>query len=213
MSDASNYRLAIFDFDGTLADSFSFFLAVMNRLADDHGFRRIEDHEIDSLRGWSSREIVGQLGIPAWKLARIGRDFRRRMAGDISSIALFPGVDRLLRGLADQGIGTAIVTSNSIDNVRQVLGPENAALIQHYACGVSIFGKRTKLRGVLRSSGIAAAEAICIGDELRDLEAAHAEGIAFGAVSWGYTHPEALRAQTPQETFSTVDEILQKLAG
>ena len=210
---AVRYRLAIFDFDGTLADSFPWFLVVMNRLADEHGFRRIEEHEIETLRGRTARQNFADFGVPAWKLPRIGRDFRRHMARDIAHIALFPGVDRLLRGLAERGIRTAIVTSNSIDNVRRVLGPDNAALIQHYACGVSIFGKRAKLRGVLRDSGIAAAEAICVGDEIRDLEAARAEGIAFGAVSWGYTSPEALRAHAPEETFSTVDEILQKLAG
>ncbi|MFL6201886.1 MAG: HAD hydrolase-like protein [Thermoanaerobaculia bacterium] len=205
------YRLAIFDFDGTLADSFSFFLGVLNRLADDHGFRRMEEHEIETLRGRAARQNVAQLGIPMWKLPRIGRDFRRHMARDIAHIRLFPGVDRLLRGLAEQGIRTAVVTSNSLDNVRQVLGPGNAALIRHYACGASIFGKRSKLRGVLRSSGIAAAEAICIGDEIRDLEAARAAGIAFGAATWGYTNPEALRAQGPEEMFSTMDEILLKL--
>lgn len=205
------YRLAIFDFDGTLADSFSWFLVVVNRLADEHGFRRMEEHEVESLRGRSARQMVAEFGVPAWKLPRIGRDFRRYMTQDIARISLFPGVDRLLRGLTDQGIRTAVVTSNSIDNVRRVLGPENAALIRHYACGVSMFGKRAKLRGVLRDSGIAAAEAICIGDEIRDLEAAHAEGIAFGAVSWGYTHPEALREHGPEEMFATVDEILQKL--
>ncbi|HEY6554047.1 MAG TPA: HAD hydrolase-like protein [Vicinamibacteria bacterium] len=206
------YRLAIFDFDGTLADSFSWFLGVMNRLADDHGFRRIEEHEIETLRGRTARQNFADFGVPAWKLPRVGRDFRRHMARDIALIALFPGGDRLLRGLAERGIRTAIVTSNSADNVRRVLGPENSALIQHYACGVSIFGKRAKLRGVLRDSGIAAAEAICIGDEIRDQEAARAEGIAFGAVSWGYTNPEALLAYEPEEMFSTVDEILQKLA-
>lgn len=205
------YRLAIFDFDGTLADSFSWFVVIMNRLADDHGFRRIEEHEIETLRGRTARQNFADFGVPAWKLPRIGRDFRRHMARDIARIALFPGVDRLLQGLAERGIRTAIVTSNSTGNVRQVLGSENAALIQHYACGVSLFGKRAKLRGVLRSSGAAAAEALCIGDEIRDLEAARAEGIAFGAVSWGYTSPEALLAHDPEEMFSTVDEILQKL--
>jgi len=65
---------------------------------------------------------------------------------------------------------------------------------------------------VLRSSGVTAAEAICVGDEIRDLEAARGEGIAFGAVSWGYTNPEALQAHGPEEMFSSVDEILQKLA-
>jgi len=134
------YRLAIFDFDGTLADSFSWFLGVMNQIAEEHGFRRIEEHEIETLRGRSARQNFRDFGVPAWKLPRLGRDMRRYMAQDIDRIALFPGVDRLLRELADQGIGAAIVTSNSLDNVRRVLGPENAALIQHYACGVSIFG-------------------------------------------------------------------------
>lgn len=205
------YRLALFDFDGTLADSFSWFLGVVNRLADDNRFRRMEEHEVEALRGQSARTLVGHFGIPTWKMPVIARQMRQHMARDISNITLFPGVDRVLQGLASRGIGLAIVTSNSVENVRQVLGPENAALIQHYACGVSMFGKRPKLRAVLRASGVSAAEAICIGDEIRDLEAARAEGLPFGAVSWGYTHPEALQAHGPEEMFTSLEEILQKL--
>jgi phosphoglycolate phosphatase len=206
-----SYRLAIFDFDGTLADSFPWFLGMVNGLADEHGFRRIEEHEVETLRGLGARQVVGHLGLPAWKLPRIAHQMRRRMARDIGGIALFPGVDRLLRELAGQGIGLAVVTSNSIDNVRQVLGPESAALIRHYECGASIFGKRAKLRAVLRASGVPAAAAISIGDEIRDLEAARAEGIPFGAVSWGYTNPEALRAENPEEMFVSLEEIPWKL--
>lgn len=161
------YRLAIFDFDGTLADSFPWFLRIVNRLADEHRFRRIEEHEVETLRGRGARQVVAHIGLPAWKLPRVGRDMRRHMARDIDHISLFPGVDRVLKGLADKGIETALVTSNSIDNARRVLGAENAALIRHYSCGAAMFGKRVKLRGVLRGSGIPAAEAICIGDEVR----------------------------------------------
>jgi phosphoglycolate phosphatase len=205
------YRLAIFDFDGTLADSFSWFLGVVNRLADEHRFQRIEEHEIETLRGLAARQVVAHLGVPAWKLPWVARRMRQQMARDIDHITLFPGVDRLLQGLARREIRIAIVTSNSIRNVRQVLGPGNAALILHYACGVSLFGKQAKLRAILRRSGFSAAEAICIGDEVRDLEAAHAAGIAFGAVSWGYTNPEALRCHAPQEVFANPEEILRKL--
>jgi phosphoglycolate phosphatase len=204
------YRLAIFDFDGTLADSFSWFLGVANRLADDHRFRRIEEHEVEALRGQSARQLLAHFGIPAWKMPAIARQMRQHMARDIRHISLFPGMDRVLQTLAGRGIRLAIVTSNSIENVRLVLGP-NAALIQQYACGVSIFGKRTKLRAVLRGSGVTASEAICIGDEIRDLEAAREEGIPFGAVSWGYTNPEALRAHGPEEMFESMEEILERL--
>lgn len=206
------YRLAIFDFDGTLADSFTWFLGVMNRLADEHRFRRIEEQELETLRGQAARQIVKHVGLPAWKLPLVARTMRQHMAREIGQIRLFPGVDRLLQGLAGHGIELAIVTSNSIDNVRQVLGPDNAALIGHYACGASMFGKRAHLRTVLRGSGVPAAEAIAIGDEIRDLEAAHAEGIPFGAVAWGYTHPESLRAHAPREMFASLEEILEKLA-
>lgn len=205
------YRLAIFDFDGTLADSFSWFLGLANRLADEHRFRRIEEHEVEALRGHSARQMVAHLGVPVWKMPVIARQMRQHMARDIRHISLFPGTDQVLAGLAGRGVRLAIVTSNSIENVRQVLGPGNAELIQQYACGVSMFGKRPKLRAVVRDSGIPAAEALCIGDEIRDLEAAREVGIPFGAVSWGYTNPEALRAHGPEEMFETVEEILEKL--
>ena len=205
------YRLALFDFDGTLADSFPWFLGVVNRLADEHSFRHIEEHELETLRGQSARQVMGALGVPVWKLPRIAHQMRREMATDIGRITLFPGVDQILRGLAGRGIELAVVTSNSLDNVRRVLGPESSELIRHYACGASMFGKRPKLRAVLRDSGVPAAEAISIGDEIRDLEAARAEGIAFGAVSWGYTNPEALRAQGPEEVFARPEEILRRL--
>ncbi len=205
------YRLVLFDFDGTLADSFPWFLDMVNRLADEHRFRRLEEHEIEALRGQGARQVVGHLGLSAWKLPRIVSQMRLQMARDIGGIALFPGVDRLLRELAGRGIRLAIVTSNSIENVRRVLGPDNAALIDHYACGASIFGKRPKIRAVLRASGVPAAAAISIGDEIRDLEAARAEGIAFGAVAWGYTNPEALRALTPEEMFASPEEVLRGL--
>lgn len=207
------YRLAIFDFDGTLADSFPWFLGIVNRLADDVGFRRIEEHEVDALRGLGARQVMAHLGMPVWKLPRVAQRMREHMARDIGHIRPFPGVGPLLQELAGRGVALSVVTSNSAENVQRVLGPETSALIGHYACGVSLFGKRSKLRGVLAGSGIAAAEAIAIGDEIRDLEAARAEGIAFGAVSWGYTHLQALRAHEPDEVFESVEEIAGRLVS
>ena len=205
------YRLAIFDFDGTLADSFPFFMGVMNLLADTHGFRRVEEHEVETLRGYEARRIMGHVGMPMWKMPLVARDFRKRMAAEIGCIPLFPGVDRMLERLNDAGVAVAIVTSNSFENVRSVLGPRGAGLVRYYGCGASVFGKRPKLRKVLRDSGVPAGEAICVGDEIRDLHAARAEGIAFGAVSWGYTSLESLRAHSPEEVFASIDEVTETL--
>jgi phosphoglycolate phosphatase len=179
------YRLAIFDFDGTLADSFPWFMEAMKEIADEFRFRRIEDHEVDALRGYEARRLAAHLGMPMWKMPLVARSMRRRMAADAGRIPLFPGAGAMLRALADAGVTLAIVTSNSEANVRRVLGPENAALVRHYGCGAAIFGKAPKLRKVLRDSGVPAAQALSIGDEIRDLHASRVEGIAFGAVAWG----------------------------
>ena len=68
-----SYRLAIFDFDGTLADTFPWFMRVVNTVADRFRFKRIEEHEVEHLRGCSAREIVKHLEVPPWKLPFIAR--------------------------------------------------------------------------------------------------------------------------------------------
>lgn len=201
------YRLAIFDFDGTLADSFPWFVRVMNEAADIYRFRRLDPADAESLRGLDARHVIRHVGLPMWKVPLVARWMRRRMAADIASILLFPGVEAMLRRLAEAGVRIAVVSSNSAENVRRVLGPETTSLVGFYACGASIFGKRRHLRRVLRECGVAAAEALCIGDEIRDLHAARAEGIAFAAVTWGYTTAEGLAAHRPDFVFRRVGEI------
>lgn len=208
-----SYRLIVFDFDGTLADSFGFFLEAMDVLADEFGFSRIAPAEVDALRGLGVREMMRHIGLPAWKMPRVARRFARLMAGNLGRIRLFDGVDAMLARLAAQGCTLALVTSNAEDNVRTVLGPENAARIAHYECGAAILGKRARLARVVRRSGIAPGRALCIGDELRDLEAARAAGLAFGAVGWGYARLDALRARAPEEVFDRVEDIAARIVG
>jgi phosphoglycolate phosphatase len=148
------YKLAMFDFDGTLADTFPWFLSAVTWLADKHGFNRIEAGELGTLRGYSAHKIVERLGIPAWRLRRIGIDRRRLMAEDIRQIRLFDGIGAMLQGLSDRGVALAVVTSKAYDNVRHRLGVEHASLICYYECGTSHFGKRGELRRVLKQSGV-----------------------------------------------------------
>lgn len=206
------YRLAIFDFDGTLADSFPWFIGVFNQVADRYRFRRIEAGEVEGLRGLGARQMVRDLGVPAWKLPLIANHMRALMTRDAGTIRPFPGAEDALARLAARGLPLALLTSNSEENVRRILGPETAALFARRECGASIFGKRARLRRLLRRSGVPAREVICVGDEIRDHEAAASEGVAFGAVTWGYTVPAALRARNPEETFESFEDMVAKLS-
>jgi len=204
------YSLAIFDLDGTLADSFPWFLRNVNDVADRFGFRRIAHGDVESLRHAGSREIIGRLEVPVWKLPLIARHMRRMKAEHLDGIPLFPGVEAMLRGLRDGGLTLALVSSDSEANARRQLG-EAAHLFSHFDCGASLFGKAAKFRRVVKRTGVDPAQAISIGDEVRDIEAARAAGIACGAVMWGYAAPNALRALGPNVVFDRMQEITHTL--
>jgi phosphoglycolate phosphatase len=201
------YKLAIFDFDGTLADSFSWLLDVSDQIADRYRFRRFDRADMEGLRGLGPRELLRRHDVPAWKLPFILRHGRQLMSRDIARVPLFPGVGAALAHLASRGVRLAIVSSNSRANVVTVLGAATAAHVSQLECGVSFFGKAAKLRQVLRRGRVAAHEALLIGDELRDAEAARHAQIAYGAVAWGYTRLEALLAAKPEAVFRTVEDL------
>lgn len=202
------YRLAIFDFDGTLADSFPFFLSVFNEIADQHGFARVDSVQADRLRHFGPRDIMRHVGMPAWKLPLASRSFIERMRDNADGIALFRGMDETLRALDRLGVRLAVVSSNSEQNVRSVLGPELEALVGQFECGMSIFGKAARIRKVLKAASVAPAQALYVGDQTTDADAARRAGIAFGAVSWGYAPIEALRRAGPQREFATPADLL-----
>jgi phosphoglycolate phosphatase len=204
------YSIVIFDLDGTLADSFPWFLRNVNDVAGRFGFRRIADDDIDPLRHARSREIIRRLEVPAWKLPGIARHMRRMKAAHLDGIPLFPGVEAMLRSLRDSGLTLALVSSDHEANARRQLG-QVTHLFSHFDCGASLFGKAKKFRRLVKRSGVSPAQAISIGDEVRDIEAARAAGIACGAVMWGYAAPGALRGMRPDLVFERMEDIVPQL--
>lgn len=207
------YQLVMFDFDGTLADSFAWAAGLVNQFADQYGFRRVDPAEHETLRVLDAKTLIQQLGVPMWKIPIMTAHVHRLMAREIDRIPLFEGIDRELRCIAEHGVRLAVVSSNAEQNVRRVLGPENAALIDYFECGAAVFGKAPKLKALVRRSGVPADQAILVGDEIRDADAARQAQVAFGAVAWGYTHYAALLAHGPDEQFDRVEELSAKLAG
>ncbi len=206
------YKLVIFDFDGTLADTFPWILSILDQVADKYKFKRIERSEVETFRTYEAGKLIQLHHVPLWKAGRIANYVRAMMSKDIGQIRLFAGMDCVLNSLVEKGATLALVSSNSWENVRQVLGPQNASLIKYYECGVALLGKSPKFRQILRKSGAEPDETICIGDEIRDSQAARQTNLAFGAVAWGYTKLEALVAEAPQEVFTSVSEIVDKIA-
>jgi phosphoglycolate phosphatase len=60
---------------------------------------------------------------------------------------------------------------------------------------------------------VSPAEALAVGDEVRDIEAARATGVAAGAVAWGYADPGLLRERGPDHLFETMGEVAEAVLG
>ncbi|MBV8660184.1 MAG: HAD hydrolase-like protein, partial [Burkholderiales bacterium] len=184
-----------------------------DKIADKHGFRRVERSHIDALRYLDVRQIMARQGISLRKLPFIARDIFALMEADIGRIALFPGIEDVLRTLSDRGVRLAIVSSNAKTNVLRILGPELAARFDYIECGTPLFGKKYRLKRLLAKSKTAPQAALLIGDEVRDAQAAIATGIPFGAVAWGYSHIDSLKSHGPHEVFTHVDDLFRKLVS
>lgn len=206
------YDIAAFDFDGTLADTMPWFNAILNTVADKYHFRKIDASEREALRSRDAGEILTYLNIPLWKLPAIMTHVRTLMQEIDPSVQLFDGIPQALARLKASGLRLAIVSSNSVENVKRVLGEETAALFDDYECGTDLFGKAAKIDRLLRQHGTAPERFLLVGDEMRDIDAARKAGVRVGSVAWGYNHVDALRGRGPDELFLTVADLSNALA-
>jgi len=205
------YKLIILDFDGTLAETFHWFVKNVRAVADKYGFKRIKDEEIEDLRNFDAKHMLKHVEFPILKLPLIAAYMRGLMKKEIDTVKLFEGVPDMLHRLYDADLTLALVSTNSQVNVKSVLGDDLSALITDFECGVSIFSKEAKLKKISHKCKIPLSEAIYIADEVRDFESAKNVGLDLGAVAWGYTNPEALKKKHPCLFFESVEEILEKM--
>lgn len=192
------YQAIIFDMDGTLVDSFSFFLGTLNQLAKKHKFKSVELHEVEQYKHLSPKEIMKEMKVSRWKLPWIAKDFIRLMKERDQEVNMFEGMRDHLIELHNRGYTLAIITSNSKENCQNVLGKELCELFSHIDGGSSIFGKAKRIKRVLNILDVSKNQAIYVGDQTTDGEAAHKAGIDFAAVGWGYTSAEKLKTIQPK---------------
>jgi phosphoglycolate phosphatase len=90
-------ELAIFDFDGTLADSLPWLVDMTERIADFYGFEKLHRGELETLRQFDARRLLSRYGIPIWRVPFIARRARMLMQRDFAAIKPVHGIQTALR--------------------------------------------------------------------------------------------------------------------
>jgi phosphoglycolate phosphatase len=205
-------QLAIFDFDGTIADSLGDVLAMYNVVAGQMGFSPVSDEQVPHLRTLGPREVAKELKVPFWRVPQIATAVRKAMHARMEELKPFEGMAEMPHELWQRGCKTAIVSSNAYENVSAFLARHRIDRFEHVSCGVGLFGKASRLKRVTRAPQFAGLNTFYVGDEVRDVTAATTAGLRSVAVSWGYAERGALEAQRPDYLVHGPDELLSVLA-
>lgn len=222
--------IIIFDFDGTICDSFLIFTEILAELSSRYGFKKVSPDEVEDLRLLSMQEILDHLAVPRLKIPFIVRSARKAMQMRFAELKAFPQIAQTIRILADQGNICGCLTSNSGKLVADFFERERIPM-EFISAGSSLFGKapllrkaakreRTNYKKTLQAvsasqifSGIEASHpepsVYYIGDEIRDIVAAKEAGVGSIAVTWGYNHHTALAKENPDHLIDNPGQLIK----
>lgn len=216
--------LILFDFDGTLADTAPDLAAAANQQRTRRG---LEPMPYEALRPVASQGARGLLRV-ALDLAPGDPDYeptRLQFLEDYSASStvhskLFPGIEQLLANIRERGLSWGIVTNKVTYLTLPIvefldLTRDSAVLV----CGDTTAHAKPHplpLQHAAREAGFATDRCVYVGDDLRDIQAAHAAGMPAVAAAYGYVGEDddiiswqaETCANTPEELWAAIQPLL-----
>jgi 2-phosphoglycolate phosphatase len=184
----------LFDLDGTLIDSAPDLAGAANDLRAQRGLEALPYEALRPMVGAGARGMVGVAfglrpgddGFESLRDAFLARYAERMLV----STRVFEAVEPVLRTLSAAGLPWGIVTNK----VTRYAEPVVRGLGLDARSGVLIAGDTTAhakphpapLLEAARRLGREAARCVYVGDDLRDMQAGRAAGMATLAAGWGY---------------------------
>ncbi len=208
--DQQDSKVVIFDFDGTIANTMIIGLNISNRLAKKYGYRHIEESELRSFRNKKSQEVLKSVNLGYLKLPLVANSFRKELNKEIEKLQPIPGIKKVIIELFNMGHTLAVVTSNSKKNLSRFL--EIHELQEYFSikhAGVGLFGKSKVLKGIMKRHQLNKKKTLLVGDETRDIDAAHRTGLPIVSVTWGFNSKMVLKASKPEYLISSPEKLVK----
>lgn len=206
-------KVAIFDFDGTLADSVPIIRAIYTEMAIKNKWKTLTDEDYKRLRRGSLRDARRWSGIPLWQYPLLIRAAKKLMKLEARNVKLFPGTGELIDELHAEGYDMYALSRNAPDTILKVFeryGLEKKVLVLNRRKR-SLGSKTAAIKKLVRRYEYDRKYVWMIGDEVRDIQAAHKAGVNSAAVAWGIQDMSILKLFKPTRTAATVKELKQIL--
>lgn len=202
----------IFDFDGTIADTFSPTMAILSQDFKKWGDRFNKVETIKDLRSMSIIEIVQTIPGGWWKFFYLLLKAKNYLKKNLSAVEAYPGIVYTLRALHQQGYNLLIVTSNEKKFVHDFLHHYN--LEQIFSAIIptkGLFKKSQRLKKVMQKYHFKPQTTFYIGDEIRDVIACHQAGLKIISVSYGFNSADGLKRFHPDYVIKKPIQLLNLL--
>jgi phosphoglycolate phosphatase len=209
--------IAVFDLDGTLADTAPDLIATLNRIMDREGLPRVQLEDARELIGAGARAMVSRgfeqagLELTPEHLDELFIDFLAIYAAHLcDGSRLFPGVEASLDQLEARGFTLAVCTNKVVGHSVQLLEALGVAGRFAAICGRDSFPyfkpDPRHLTLTIEQAGGDPARAVMVGDSRTDIATAKAAGIPVVAVTFGYTDVP-VRDLEPDAVIDGFDEL------
>jgi 2-phosphoglycolate phosphatase len=212
---AAKFRAVLFDFDGTLADSYPAIAASVNHVRARHGLPPLPEEEVRRHVGHGGGYLLKHT-VPAGSIEANTAAYRAHHPSVLrQGTRLMPEADRTLRRLHQLGLLLGICSNKPIDFTREltvylgiasylnvVLGPEDVPQPKPAP---------DMLRLALARLNVAAAETLYVGDMTVDIKTARAAGVAVWIVPTGSDTVETLQQAHPDRLLRDLGELRELL--
>lgn len=203
-------KYVVFDFDGTLADSLPLVLSIAEEMLG----ITLSKTEIEHYRNLTAMQVLKLAKIPLWKVPSLLVKGRPMMSHRLAEVELFPGLELVLRELTERGHSLYVVSSNSAGIINRFLDQHKIGSYFTSVYGnVGLFSKAQAIKKVMKREGFTRDDAVYIGDEVRDIEAAKKVGMPIISVTWGYNGEKILKSYNPDHLVKVPKDILKVIHG
>ena len=208
-----------FDLDGTLVDTADDLAAPVNHMREARGLKPLPLEEYRPFASAGSRGLL-HIGLGATTddpdYAALRTEFLNRYEQEIAVHSrLFDGMPELLAWLEANGIRWGVISNKLEYLVRR--------LVQQLGLGHRValaYGGDTAARAkpwpdplkmALQETGLTARQCVYIGDDLRDIQAAHAVDMPAVAAAYGYGNPNEIPQWKADHIVASPQEFLTML--
>lgn len=209
-----DYKLLIFDWDGTLVDSIGRIVDSMRVASDACGLPQRDDARIKGIIGLGLPEAVASL-YPELDDAYCIEMFRHHYSQHYFSLehqpsALFAGVGEALQAFREAGYLLAVATGKSrmgLDRVLHGRGWESFFDVTRCADETASKPEPLMLEQIMAHCAVEPAQALMVGDSIFDLQMARNAGVDSVAVGYGAQSLDELDRYGPRLAINEFSQL------